>query len=141
MDIPKHASLLGLPRELRLQIYKHILPEDICYTIDTNEIRTIAASKPRPLLHRSQHYVVPWILLLLVCKAIGEEVRSFIETTSSLAHDQEINSRTYTMYLDLQKRRAGPLIWRQVPCAPKDARVLVATCVGDNHFHVWGDGG
>ena len=126
----ERASLLGLPRELRLQIYIYVIHADFssrpgkrCLAkVTTQENATKPASSAPPI---SQ---LPWCSLMLSSSAIADELHALMKE-SSFAQNNE--NTTYA--LDLKASPSGTelenLVWKQLFCPPHQARVLVANII------------
>ena len=141
MAISIRASLLGLPRELRLQIYDFILSDSTSFTPlngmtgghGKNGFYTSAMRNPDARLR------LPWLGLLLTCGEIADEIQGLFRQSV----DADSARTTYVMATDIGsgRGRMGAVTWRHIPCAPSDARVLVVECGCDGSPQLGGDGG
>ncbi|KAF2171810.1 hypothetical protein M409DRAFT_18043 [Zasmidium cellare ATCC 36951] len=139
----KRASLLGLPAELRLEIYSYVCTTDLRHTI-LNEWRHTHSSqygfKSVPDLIKDEKLIIPWLSLIRTCKALAVELRAVMKEPSFLAGEQNT-----TYVLDLEATRGGMALgaatWRQLPCAPGQARYLEAYYNASCGLNTWGDGG
>ncbi|EME44950.1 hypothetical protein DOTSEDRAFT_43389 [Dothistroma septosporum NZE10] len=136
------ASLLGLPRELRLEIYQHVFSLDISHRILHQWRDTHTAEqgfKSVPDLNEGP-LSIPWLQLMLTCKTIALELRALMREPSFL---EQHNNGTYT--LDLEATRGGMTLgattWRHIPCAPGQVRCLEAFYNASRGFQAWGVGG
>jgi hypothetical protein len=132
------ASLLGLPAELRLQIYEEVIHEEVNYNPiarfwevdDIREIYFVRVRNPEARLHLS------WIQLLRCCHTTAEEVRGMVEGLTgreSNHHTGEIvkdAARTWVMTLGMPKsnRADRNVTWQRIPCAPSEVRHLEMHC-------------
>lgn len=139
----KRASLLGLPRELRLQIYQHVFETDIHHTVLKQWRHTFSSEKgfiSVPDFNKNEKFTMPWLNLMLTCKATALEIRAAMQEPSFLG-----NERNRTYVLDLEATRGGMSLgaatWRQLPCAPAQVQVLEASYNASCGLQTWGDGG
>jgi hypothetical protein len=145
----KQASLLGLPRELRLKILEYLIEADVNSRVPRSDIGDYEAPSNRrwrqllPQTQPAEHYPslhVPWIPISQTCKVTLHEVRSLVNNTATQNCDQ-----VYDLAIDFgtSKEPGDPLriIWTKIPCAPQDAKVLLVTITADPHFSLFGDGG
>lgn len=137
------ASLLGLPRELRLEIYHHVFALDLDHTAlhqwrDTHS--ALYGFKSVPDLNKDDKLMVPWLNLSRSCKAIRFEVHGLMKQSSFLGDDR---NRTYV--LDLEPSRGGMTLgkttWQRIPCAPAQVQRLEAHYNASRGFQAWGVGG
>ncbi|USW51943.1 hypothetical protein Slin15195_G052620 [Septoria linicola] len=141
--VTAQASLHGLPRELRLQIYQHVFALNLDCTIleAWKDEHTLAHGfRSVPELNPDARLVVPWVNLMLTCKDFAIELRSYMDEKAFLESEQNT-----TWSLDLEAKRGGMTLgyttWRRIPCHPKDLRVLEASYNTKRGFQAWGDGG
>ncbi len=143
--IPR-ASLLGLPAELRLKIYDFTLLadvdcrviDDIDHSKDSNGTHATLIPNPRADLALA----IPWLNLLLTCRIISSELRSYLRESACLKHNE---NRTYVLDLkvlgsQVQKPRRT-IIWRRIPCAPNEANCLVMNVSTRPEPGPWTEGG
>lgn len=137
------ASLPGLPRELRLQIYQHVFALDLdCTILEAwkDEHTQAHGFRSVPELNPNARLVVPWVNLMLTCKDFAIELQSCMSEKAFLKSEQK---RTWS--LDLEAKRGGMTLghttWRHIPCHPKQLRVLEASYNTKRGFQAWGDGG
>ncbi|TKA65424.1 hypothetical protein B0A55_09381 [Friedmanniomyces simplex] len=138
----KKKGLLGIPRELRLQIYESLLDEDVNYNVLK---RWTGGHGPdgfyaTPIRNREAHLTLPWLSLMLSCRATASEMRSFMR--DHIGGDAK--HITYVMAADLGNGHSDlrEITWQRLPCAPSDVEVLVVECGAEaDGFVCWGDGG
>jgi hypothetical protein len=127
------CHLLRISRELRYCIYDHVIhfdpPTD---TVWDYRGRTTFVKTP------GTNFSIPWVDLLLTCKAINEEITAFLDIQSNI--DKE-GHRTWILELAASGCRLQPALWRQIPCAPAKAEVLIANLNFTERTRFWGDGG
>ncbi|KAK4891727.1 hypothetical protein LTR27_009735 [Elasticomyces elasticus] len=136
------ASFLGIPRELRLQIYEKLQEKDLEYKVLDKwsggfDTRGFFAT---PIRNAEARLVCPWLSLLLSCRAIAAEMQSLIRNQ---AQGDDKHS-TYVMETDIggqESQDMGNVIWQRMPCAPTSAKVLLVHCYTDTRNNFWGDGG
>ncbi|KAK4623966.1 hypothetical protein CLAFUW4_06209 [Fulvia fulva] len=140
---PQRASLLGLPRELRLQIYQHVFDIDLHHKVLLQWRDTHTAEhgfKSVPDLNHGDKLTIPWLQLMLTCRTAAVELRALMQESSFL---EQHNNGTYT--LDLEATRGGmtlgPTTWRHIPCAPSQVQCLEAYYNASRGFQAWGVGG
>jgi len=143
MATTQSTSLLGLPRELRLHIYDHVLEEDTDYTPlngmkggwdrDHGGFNTEAIRNQGALLRLS------WLSLLRTCRTIATEIRGLIRDTV----DGDSARTTYVMATDigLENTKMSEVKWCRVPCAPRDARAMMVHLGVHVDMQFGGDGG
>ncbi|KAJ6487945.1 hypothetical protein C8R45DRAFT_262011 [Mycena sanguinolenta] len=127
MCLQAPSPLLGLPTELRLQIYEAVvdLPVD-CQVARRN--------RNKPPVQAAPALPIPWLSLMLVCKTITEELRHLHTSTYELELDN----------LDKRYRRrriADEVTWRRISCPPSRVRTLQANLVLHIGTKFWGCGG
>ncbi|CAK1364698.1 unnamed protein product [Cercospora beticola] len=137
------ASLLGLPRELRLEIYRHVFALDLQCTIlngwrDTHTQEHGFRSVPE--VDRDADLIVPWLSIMLTCKDLACEMQSVMKEKSFSE-----NPQTTTWSLELEGKRGGMALghttWQRIPCPPNQVRILQASYNTKGGFQSWGDGG
>lgn len=155
------SSLLGVPTELRLQIYDYLLDPEIAYTALTGFHKESTSFNARPIFvngyDASLH--LPWIRLLQTCRTISDELRAHIRkrtTVCSKANEiavpnstKEVHGHEYTSggtYVLAVRSNDGPndigeVTWRRVSCSPAQVRRLVVNIAFDVRMAWWGDGG
>ncbi|CAK4030206.1 Hypothetical predicted protein [Lecanosticta acicola] len=140
--MPREASLLGLPRELRLQIYEEVFALDLEHAIldqwtDTHSAEKGFVSVPDLT---SETLCIPWLCLKLTCRTIAFEIRARMRQNSFL---EDAEKRTYTLDLEATRRGValGTTTWRRLPCAPQQTEYLHAFYNASRGFQAWGDGG
>lgn len=139
----KTASLLGLPRELRLQIYRNVFSLDLKHVVVERWRDTFTTKdgfKSVPDLNEDEKLLVPWLCLMLSCKSIAVELRSIMEETSFL---EDRSNLTYD--LDLEATRGGmslgAVMLNKIPCPPDKVMFLNVHYNASRGFLAWGDGG
>ncbi|KAM3416708.1 hypothetical protein BST61_g8299 [Cercospora zeina] len=139
----ERASLLGLPRELRLEIYQHIFALDLRCTIlngwrDTHTQEHGFRSVPE--VNSDAEFIVPWLSMMLTCKVLASEMQSVMKEKAFLH-----NAETTTWSLDLEAKRGGMALgnttWQCIPCPPNRVSILQASYNTKRGFQSWGDGG
>ncbi|KAK4502993.1 hypothetical protein PRZ48_006420 [Zasmidium cellare] len=140
---PNRASLLGVPAELRREIYSHVFTTDIQHTILSEWHHTFSRDigfKSVPDLVKDEKLTIPWLNLMLTCKALAIELRAVMMEPSFQADEQNT-----TYVIDLEATRGGMALgaatWRQLPCAPVQARCIEAYYNASCGLQTWGDGG
>ncbi|KAF7344624.1 hypothetical protein MSAN_01944700 [Mycena sanguinolenta] len=133
MCLQTPSLLLGLPTELRLQIYDGVvhLPID-CEVARRPSSQQPGPAQPAPVLS------IPWLSLALVCKTITEELRDYLHTSGNTTYELEIDNTD-----PKQKQRSIPktVTWRRIPCPPSSVRTLKANLVLHFGTRFWGCGG
>ncbi|KAF7351218.1 hypothetical protein MSAN_01552900 [Mycena sanguinolenta] len=111
------SLLLGLPTELRLQIYDEVvlLPLDC-------QVATGRPSSRQPV-QAAPTLSISWFSLTLVCKTITEELRDYLLTSGNTTYELDIDN------LDKRRIIADTVTWRQIPCPPSSVRTLQANLV------------
>lgn len=159
-DSPKRASLLGLPRELRLHIYSYVRETDIGFRVldrfhdGHNRDRGFQTTPIRS----NEPFYLPWLALMLTCRTIASEISlSLLPPISTRAYADyhglvdDVASEQRTCRIDLEltgSGQVGEVKWRTLPCAPIETRFLHArlhfrgdAVDSDSEFSFWGDGG
>ena len=123
------ASLLGLPEELRLQIYQHVFALNLAYPV-------LQFWQRFPKLNPDARLVVPWINLMLSCKTLAIELRSFMSEKTFLNDD---NNTTWFLELEARigGRQLGRTTWQRLPCPPEKVRILETSYNAKSGFHAW----
>jgi hypothetical protein len=138
VDNHPEASLLGLPTELRLKIYEHLILADIDCKIDSNGTQATLIPHSEYELSAS----VAWLNLPLTCKAIADELRSLVENSSPL---KSTPNRTYVMELNVYKvdgrKPIRTATWRRIPCAPTQAQAIIMKVNTSSGPGPWTEGG
>lgn len=139
------ATLLGLPAELRLRIYEYVCHLEIDCTILNNiEHYMSRGIKARLILNQEANLRsnIPWINLSSTCKIIAAELKFFMLEASFL--NSQIN-RIYSLDLEVYNAQTQDAvrkaIWRQIPCPPQHAQILVMNIATSSGFGPWTDGG
>ena len=137
------CHLLRISRELRYCIYDHVIhlnpPSDTVWDYENGfgkgRFRT---SHYNP--HSTRHkFSIPWVDLLLTCKAISIEMIAYLDLQSNLGKEE---NRTWTLELATSSGRLKPALWRQIPCHPAKAEILAANLGFRNRkAEFWGCGG
>lgn len=139
------ASLLGLPAELRLRIYQYVCHLEINCTILNNiEHYMSRGIKARLILNQEANLGsnIPWINLSSTCRTIAAELKSYMLEASFL-NDQmnRIYSLDFEVYNAQSQEAIRKAIWRQIPCPPQHAQILVMNISTSSGFGPWTDGG
>ncbi|KAF7344615.1 hypothetical protein MSAN_01943800 [Mycena sanguinolenta] len=131
MCLQSPSLLLGLPTELRLQIYDGV----VHLPIDCPVVRLPSSQQPAqpvPVL------AISWFSLMLVCKTITEELRDYLHTSGNTTYELEIDN---TDPKQKQRSIAKTVTWRRIPCPPSSVRILQANLVLHFGTGFWGCGG
>ncbi|KAF7351183.1 hypothetical protein MSAN_01549200 [Mycena sanguinolenta] len=93
MCLQSPSLLLGLPTELRLQIYDGVvhLPID-CRVATGDSHRQHALWRQPPAAQLAPVLTIPWFSLMLVCKTITEELRDYLYTSGNTTYELEIDN-------------------------------------------------
>jgi hypothetical protein len=135
------CHLLRISRELRNCIYDHVIhlnpPSDTVWDykddFDKGRFHTTTLKAP------GTNFSIPWVDLLLTCKAISIEIIAYLDLQSNL---DKVENRTWTLELATSGGLLKPALWRQIPCYPAKAGILVANLDFTNRrAQFWGDGG
>ncbi|KAJ6487946.1 hypothetical protein C8R45DRAFT_261995 [Mycena sanguinolenta] len=118
MPLRSPSIFLGLPAELRLQIYDAVasLP------LDCQLARSIRSQQPEQRAAPS-FLPISWLNLMLVCKTITEELRHHVHASGNTTYEIELDN------LHEQYSMADKVTWRQIPCPPRSVRTLRANLV------------
>ncbi|KAI0205878.1 hypothetical protein F4808DRAFT_408153 [Astrocystis sublimbata] len=141
---PKEASLLGISRELRQQIYGYVMRLSLDYEIAKYADGACDAGFRTCIYRNRDSMTISWVSLLLSCKYINTELSAYMSSPSILG-----NEDLHTYQLDIRGTSRGTLMssqWQRISCPPSKARrVLVNYYVGinqlDRRIHIWGSGG
>ena len=136
------ASLLGIPPELRLQIYDSLFDEDVDYNVIKRWTGSFqeGSFSTSPMRNPEARLMLPWLSAMLSCRTIAHEMQS-------LMRDHKEGDSKYTTYVMAAELGNGgddvrDVTWRRLPCAPSDAEVLIIECGAESDdFEPWGDGG
>ncbi|KAK0338254.1 hypothetical protein LTR02_005968 [Friedmanniomyces endolithicus] len=136
------ASLLGIPPELRLQIYDSLFDEDVDYNVIKRWTGSFqeGSFSTSPMRNPEARLTLPWLSAMLSCRTIAHEMQS-------LMRDHKEGDSKYTTYVMAAELGNGgddvrDVTWRRLPCAPSDAEVLIIECGAESDdFEPWGDGG
>lgn len=138
MATPPRASLLGLPRELRDQIYHAVLTSELDISLTKSgglfDCATFARAQPGAL-------DLPWLNLRLVCRTTNADVISYLDNNKDVQTADAENLRTYAMDLNFSAGDLKTVTWRRIPCEPGQARRIVAYGTAPEHTCWGGDGG
>jgi hypothetical protein len=135
------CHLLRISRELRHSIYDLVIdfdpPTDISWQYKggfgkdgyiTNIVKT-----------SSTKFSIPWVELLSTCKAINMEMIAYLDVRSNVGKEEH---HTWTLQLATFGGFLKPSLWRQIPCPPAQARILVAKIdFTEKNAKFWGSGG
>ncbi|KAJ8128430.1 hypothetical protein O1611_g5204 [Lasiodiplodia mahajangana] len=131
-NMAKYASLLGIPRELRQQIYGYVMHFDLKYDVMQFRFRHI---HPLAWSWRDNRYVrerlcLGWVNLRLTCRLFNFELAATMDSAYVL--NDEAN-RTYTLDITASEHPSmGEAMimlttWRKIPCCPSNASTLAIT--------------
>ncbi|KAK4545883.1 hypothetical protein LTR36_002447 [Oleoguttula mirabilis] len=135
MALAAPASLLGLPKELRLHVYEHVLSLDIRYEVRKRHDKNLWGHYSYPLPNYDATLRLPWLHLLRTCKTIHDEIHDFMHRPSS----PKASADRYTYEAELEPSQRWwavleRLTWHKMPCPPARARRVVAT-INARHTH------
>ncbi|KAK6432936.1 hypothetical protein LTR95_010891 [Oleoguttula sp. CCFEE 5521] len=139
------ATLLGLPRELRDNIYAHVLKTDVDYKVAKDWHQRYGSQRYYDRSERLdgplREHVVPWTSLALVCKPVNDELSNYMHGTVDHGESRSNDLTTWKLDVELPRRGIGAVTWRRLPCAPHDVSVLDVTINAAEDIRFWGDGG
>nr|OQO15821.1 hypothetical protein B0A51_17142 [Rachicladosporium sp. CCFEE 5018] len=145
MPSAERATLLGLPRELRNNIYAHVLKTDVDYKVAKDyHQRYVSQRYYDPLEHPKgslREHIVPWTSLAMVCKSINDELSNHLHGTVEHGESRSNDLTTWKLDVEIPRRSIGAVTWRNLPCAPPDVSVLDFTINAAEEIKFWGDGG
>ena len=128
----KRASLLGLPRELRLAIYDHVSSTPLDCLPSRRFINRISSSKST-LIRRGTNnraesrkfFHIPYLNLLTTCRTMAGEMRAVMQQESFTT---KFEKGTYVLDIWVSKtnHHLRKLVWRTVLCAPEEVQILRA---------------
>ena len=163
-DTEPRPTLLGIPPELRLQIYDYVRHSDPEYapikSYNRYSVREQSQHSFEAMAERSNQCLrLLWLDLMLACRTLAAELRVFISRVDKPAATVDAASnaiadanmapedRTYVIDLELYGN-IRRLTWRHLLCPPTDVQILRVRCsfVGADRPHdfieiFWGDGG
>ncbi|KAF8138080.1 hypothetical protein K438DRAFT_1996403 [Mycena galopus ATCC 62051] len=123
------GHLLGLPCELRLQIYD-ALP------LDCELCRPRRRKFAKKRSEREPPLAIPWLALILVCKTIADELRHvYTSTSGNTAYHLEVDNLRNSYSL------AHMVTWRRIPCPPSSVRTLQVDLLLNMASRFWSSGG
>lgn len=141
MAAPERASLLGLPVEIRLQIYDYVCqlaPDPRGLITETTNIRHSLNTRgawrgPYCGIKSPARLGIPWIQLLSCCTTIAAELKQYMEGPAYLAKE---HSRTFIV--DISDHNKS-LAWQKIPCRPHQAQTLVVNprSLNDTENALW----
>lgn len=114
---PPKASLLGLPRELRLQIYEIVLEFPLKY--DTRDFW-----RQRSGFSTTSNLSLPLANLAMSCSSIAYETRALICSLPA-------NDRFATAAISVDHYDVGPMYLQRAPCPVIDLKVIEVEAVVD----------
>ncbi|OQO02320.1 hypothetical protein B0A48_11874 [Cryoendolithus antarcticus] len=139
------ASLLGLPRELRDNIYAHVLKTDVDYQVAKDYTQRYGSQRYcDPSEHPKgplREHIVPWTSLALVCRSVNDELSNYLHGIVEHGESRSNDLTTWTLDVKIPRRGIGAVTWRTLPCAPDDLSVLDVTIHAVEEIKFWGDGG
>lgn len=137
MSNTTRASLLGLPVELRLAIYGHVVQQRL--STQPNQVLKLKRHYPPTpqgvresyvKIHEAPHPVsavqYPWTSLMLTCTTVATEMRAFrrssayLNSSENYIYEAEISPTDQTI----------SITWRKLPCWPHQVRKLVLSVTG-----------
>lgn len=134
MESHPQASLLGLPRELRLLIYEHVMLSSISARANIPDHRSIGYGDIRTKLDaygkeldRGGKYMTSWSDLMQAHPLIAHEVRDLAASPSE--YTGLMHTYTLELYADHRSLRMRATIlnggcWMLMPCRPTAVRRL-----------------
>lgn len=136
---------MGLPPELRLKIYGYVCHLNIDSTI-LEDIEhhcrrgTKATLIPNP--KANLNISIPWLSLLLSCRTVHSELKSFMVEGTFLGNPL---NRIYVLELEVynkdKKKAIRKAVWRKLPCPPEHAEILNINVVTRTGEGPWTEGG
>ena len=138
MATPERASLLGLPRELRDQIYGHVLMTKLKITFSKSggmfERATFTLSEPG-------RFSLPWVNLSLACKTCHHDLQDYVEDNKKRRSGPADDLRTYVMDITFNQGDLEVITWRHLPCTPAQAKIIIVNAKAPEQTSFGGDGG
>lgn len=128
--LPKRASLLGIPRELRLMIFSHVCSSGLAdgRAVESWKDDDSSRSGFKSVPNFSEHPLkIPWLGLTLACRATATELAS-VKIEAGTTYSLNLEGRA-------SSRRLGATTWRRLPCAPNRARFLSVRYNGSSGSH------
>lgn len=153
MSEVRRCSLLGIPPELRLQIYSYVLGFDTgrlaIYdpAFDSGyewrfRYEGFWGSKDgygtRIIRHQPDLPRISWLCLQSTCKLISTELKSHMQSTAIYENEEHHN---YEMTITGRRGNLAGVVWNSLPCPPEQCRVLTANITLRGEITLWGDGG
>nr|POE47048.1 hypothetical protein CFP56_00380 [Quercus suber] len=137
------ASFLGLPTELRLQIYSYLrcAPMNATVMEGFRDGWEDHAFQTTPIRADTTRINIPWLNLMLTSRAIAAEMKA--DAVSGRAAATAVTtSKAQTYSLSISARwNLDAITWTRIPCPPEDVRVLDVTFHAPCDLRFWGDGG
>ncbi|KAI1361764.1 hypothetical protein F5Y08DRAFT_290330 [Xylaria arbuscula] len=151
----REASFLGIPREIRQYVYDYLMRCDLNYEVVKAYKDGWGAGGFGTVMcrHPSASLAVPWVNLLLACKAINAELSSYMSSPVVLGNE---DNRTYTMDIIASGRGyLNSATWHKIPCSSNNADRVVVNIFFEfkssngrsqatrrrRQVRTWGDGG
>ncbi|KAI1159160.1 hypothetical protein F5B18DRAFT_40785 [Nemania serpens] len=141
------ASFLGVPPEIRHNIYGHV----ICIDLDHKVITLYKDGWARTggfstiMHHRPEALFLPWVNLLLACRQVNAELSAYMNSGSVLENE---DNRTYSMdIIGLSRGVLQAATWRRIPCHPSKVDTFSVQLRIENkksqatRLRIWGNGG
>ncbi|KAH8897551.1 hypothetical protein GQ53DRAFT_742592 [Thozetella sp. PMI_491] len=128
-----------MPREIRYYVYDNVTHFDPPSKIVWGYLEEFEHGyQTKPTKAPDTKFCIPWINLLLTCKAIRMEVDAYVNMQSRV--DKE--NATWTVELAIGNGRVTSSRWRHIPCNPTQAETLVAKLQFPHpKARFWGCGG
>lgn len=132
MAITDRATLMGIPQELRNEIFSFLFHADIGYEM-VSDWRTLKFRRDRepnkfrtiifPVRRQPATMHIPWLALMQTNRALFQQVQTFRQ---SRTYKQDDANQTWTMELQSSELGLGisGTTWRSIPCPPSEARRL-----------------
>jgi len=135
------CHLLRISRELRDTIYDYVIHFDPPTGTVSHYKNSFGKAGFSTTIVKAPgtDFSIPWVNLLLTCKAISTGIIVYLDVLSKVDKEEH---RTWTLDLAASHNILKPALWRQIPCHPARAEILVANIdFADGHTSFWGDGG
>ncbi|KAH8666494.1 hypothetical protein BX600DRAFT_511424 [Xylariales sp. PMI_506] len=141
MAATKGCGLLTVPLEIRYKIYEVLessgMGTKLTYRYQKARFGDITSTTF--IKDTDFQFALPWLSLLLTCKAMAADVRSYMDSQSRINGKE---SRTYTLDILTPGSALRQVTWRKIPCEPSRVEHVVANIEFEKpHAKTWGCGG
>ncbi|KAK3726134.1 hypothetical protein LTR37_000282 [Vermiconidia calcicola] len=123
MTAQKQASLLGLPVELRHNIYDHIFNLELQCKVLDGYSKGGDYSRYSAIRSQGAKLQLPWLNLMFTCNSIAKELCSYMTLT---IFTEDKTNHTYELTLEVRQNRIASVTWNKIPCQPSYASTIVA---------------